>query len=609
MKKSLLALLFVGLSISFALGADSADSLASSQTLSLILQQKTISQQDSIEKELLRQQIENTKLASKRKELEGQLRQRETSDSLKIEQLRLEIELNKEVTVGYPVILGQDTVITLHTNFASFSPSERAENTRKQLRRIVSSYDPDFDTLAITHDDHTTDIRFGKNVVLTIGHSDALWHETSQQALAKQYADSMQQSLAKYKKQTGIKAIIKQISFSIIVIGACVGLIFGINRLFNRRLVRFIRDKKDVWFKGFSIRNYQLLNSDREVSVILFFLKTIRYLLIIVALYVAIPLLFSIFPATKDLANTLFDWILSPVKMIAKGVIGYIPNLLIIAVIYLAFKYLLKGLKFLMHEIEVGNLVIPGFYADWSRATFNILRTVIYAFCFVIIFPYLPGSGSDVFKGVSVFLGLMLSLGSSSVVANIMAGMVITYMRPFKTGDHIKIGDQTGDVLEKTPFVTRVLTHKKEVVTIPNSNILSSTVINYSTSNKDKGVIFHTTITIGYDAPWRQVHAMMQQAAQRTEFVLSDPAPFVLQTSLDDFYVSYQLCVYTKNPEKQATINSALNSNIQDVFNEHGVEIMSPHYRAERNGELTTIPSDYSTAKPLQQGPPQQDKQ
>lgn len=599
MKKSLFALLLLLGSICLAMGAHSADSLASSQTLSLILQQQTANQKDSIEKELLQQQIENTKLASKRTELEQQLRQRVVSDSLKKEQLRLEIELNKEVTVGYPVILGQDTVITLHTNFASFSAGERAENTRKQLRRIASSYNPDFDTLALVQDDHTTEIRFGKNVILTLGHSDALWHETSQLSLAKQYADSMQKAIAKYKKQTGMMAIIKQIGFSILVVGACVGLIFGINRLFSRRLARLIRDKKDVWFNGFSIRNYQLLNSEREVSVILFLLKIIRYLLIIVALYVAIPLLFSIFPATKNLADTLFAWILSPVKMIVKGVVDYIPNLLIIAVIYLAFKYSLKGIKFLMHEIEVGNLVIPGFYADWSRATFNILRTVIYAFCFVMIFPYLPGSGSDVFKGVSVFLGLMLSLGSSSVVANIMAGMVITYMRPFRNGDHIKIGDQTGDVLEKTPFVTRILTHKKEVVTIPNSNILSSTVINYSTSNQDKGVIFHTTITIGYDAPWRTVHSLMQQAASRTEFVLQDPAPFVLQTSLDDFYVSYQLCVYTKNPEKQASINSALNSNIQDVFNENGVEIMSPHYRAERNGEQSTIPTDYSTAQPL----------
>lgn len=601
MKKTILVILLMGLGWSIAMGSASADSTSSSQTLSLILQQKSITAQDSVEKELLRQQIENTKLSSKRKELEDQLRKKETSDSLKIEQLRLEIELNKEVTVGYPVVLGQDTVITLHTNFGSFSAAERAENTRKQLRRVVSQFDPQTDTLSILHDDHTTDIKLGKNVILTIGHSDALWHETSQQTLAQEYAQSMQLALEKHKKETGVKAIIKQIGLSLLVIVVCVGLIYCINLLFSRRLSRLILDKKDIWFKGVSVRNYQILNSEREIAMILFFLKILRYLLIVVVLYVAIPLLFSIFPATRNLADTLFAWILSPVKMIVKGVVDYIPNILIITVIYLSFRYLLKGLKFIMHEIEQGKLVIPGFYADWSKATFNILRTVIYAFCFVMIFPYLPGSGSDVFKGVSVFLGLMLSLGSSSVVANIMAGMVITYMRPFKTGDHIKIGDQTGDVLEKTPFVTRILTHKKEVVTIPNSNILSSTVINYSTSNQDKGVIFHTTITIGYDAPWRKVHALMQEAAHRTEFVLQEPAPFVLQTSLDDFYVSYQLCVYTKNPEKQASINSALNSNIQDVFNENGVEIMSPHYRAERNGEQTTIPTDYATATPLEQ--------
>ena len=221
-----------------------------------------------------------------------------------------------------------------------------------------------------------------------------------------------------------------------------------------------------------------------------------------------------------------------------------------------------------------------------------IITMILYAFTFVLIFNYLPYSDSTVFQGVSVFVGLLFSLGSSSAIGNIVAGFVITYMRPFKVGDHINIGNVTGDVVEKSPIVTRIRTHKQEIVTIPNSTILSASVTNYSISAiESQGIIFHVSITIGYDVPWRKVHAMMIQAALRSDYILRKPAPFVLQTSLDDFYVSYQLCAYSKHPQKQATIYSLLNQNIQDVFAENHVEIMSPHYRAERDGNESTIPT------------------
>lgn len=279
-----------------------------------------------------------------------------------------------------------------------------------------------------------------------------------------------------------------------------------------------------------------------------------------------------------------------PVEFIFRAVVDYIPNLFVILVIWFAMKYVLRGLKYIMGEIAAGKLKINGFYSDWADATYNIIRFLLYAFSFVMMFPYLPGSDSEIFKGVSVFVGIIFSLGSSSAIGNIVAGMVITYMRPFKVGDHVKIGEMTGDILEKTPFVTRMKTHKREVITIPNSTILAASVVNYSTSAAEQGIIFHVTITIGYDVPWRKVHQMMIEAALRSKYILKEPTPFVLQTSLDDFYVSYQLCAYSKNPEKQAGIYSQLNQNIQDVFFENNVEIMSPHYRAERDGSSIAIP-------------------
>lgn len=218
------------------------------------------------------------------------------------------------------------------------------------------------------------------------------------------------------------------------------------------------------------------------------------------------------------------------------------------------------------------------------------------AFAATVAFPYLPGSQTPAFQGISIFLGLLVSLGSSSAIANIVAGIILTYTRAFLVGDRVKITDTTGDVVEKTLFVTRIRTIKNVVITIPNAAVLGSHVINYSAAANDPAtppLILHTTITLGYDVPWRKVHDVLTKAALATGQILEEPAPFVLQTSLDDFYVSYELNAYTSSPGIMAKIYSELHQNIQDQCNEANIEILSPHYRAERDGNQTTIPVDY----------------
>ena len=331
----------------------------------------------------------------------------------------------------------------------------------------------------------------------------------------------------------------------------------------------------------------------KSLMSVLFILKIIRYLIILILLYLTIPILFSIFPPTRRLADLLFGYILSPLRKIAISVVEYIPELITIVIIIFITRYVLKFFKFLSQEIKAEKLKIPGFFPDWASPTYNIVKVLVLAFMFIVIFPYLPGSDSPVFKGVSVFLGIVFSLGSSSIIGNMIAGLVITYMRPFQIGDRIKIGDVLGDVIEKTPFVTRIRTPKKEFITLPNSNILASSVVNYSTSKREDGIILHTTITIGYDVPWRQVHELLIEAALKTKHVNKSTQPFVLQTSLDDFYVSYQLNAHTNEPSMQPAIYSELHQNIQDGFNEAGIEIMSPHYRATRDGNAVTLPFNY----------------
>ena len=256
-------------------------------------------------------------------------------------------------------------------------------------------------------------------------------------------------------------------------------------------------------------------------------------------------------------------------------------------------KYVIRFVKYIFHEIEFEKLKINGFHSDWAMPTYSIIRFLLYAFMFVLIFPYLPGSDSNIFKGVSVFIGVLFSLGSSTAIANMVAGLVITYMRPFKLGDRIKIGEVVGDVVEKTLLVTRIKTVKNEIITIPNSSVLSGNTTNYSSETTNTGLIVHTTVTIGYDVPWKDMHQALIDAALKTDMILETPKPFVLQTSLEDFYVSYQVNAYTREAGKQAIIYSNLHQNIQDVCNERGIEILSPHYRAARDGNKSTIPSDY----------------
>jgi small-conductance mechanosensitive channel len=335
-----------------------------------------------------------------------------------------------------------------------------------------------------------------------------------------------------------------------------------------------------------------VVTAERSLNALLLLNKVLRWLMVLFILYITLPVLFGIFPWTQDLAATLFGYVTRPLGGILSAVWHFLPNLITIVVIFFVFHYVIKGLAFLRNEVERGVLTLPGFYPDWAAPTFQLLRIVLYAFMLVVVFPYLPGSDSPIFRGVTVFLGALFTFGSAGSLSNIIAGLVLTYMRSFQISDRVMIGEVTGDVIEKTMLVTRVRTVKNEIISIPNSTVIGSHTINYTSESVGRGLILHSTITIGYDAPWRLVHELLIDAAKATEHLKAEPTPFVLQTSLDDFYVSYEINAYTDQPAKQALIYSQLYQNIQDRFNAAGVEIMSPGYVAARDGNASTIPAD-----------------
>lgn len=316
----------------------------------------------------------------------------------------------------------------------------------------------------------------------------------------------------------------------------------------------------------------------------------LRALVLMAFLYAMLTLLFQIFPSSRYLAEGLFNLVKQPVAKGFRSFWNYLPNLAIIVLAIWVFIQLRKAVKFFFQEIKDEHLKIPGFYKDWAMPTSSLIIFVLYIFLAVLIFPYLPGSDSTAFQGISIFLGVLVSLGSSSAIANVMAGLVITYMRPFQVGHRIKIGDTIGDIMEKTLLITRVRTIKNEVVTIPNAMVLQNATVNYSAEEAERGLIVHSTVTIGYDIEQTEIESALIESAKRTQHLLDSPSPFVLRTSLDDFYVSYQINAYTANANLQADIQSALHGHILDVCKERDIEIMSPHYRAMRDGNASTIP-------------------
>lgn len=356
-------------------------------------------------------------------------------------------------------------------------------------------------------------------------------------------------------------------------------LIWGI-WIFFRRFTEKMRGYGEKKFKPVVIKKFNLLGTAQIINGCSFLLRILKYTVTVFQLFITVPIIFSLFQVTKDLATTLFHYILTPIKNIALATLNFIPDLITIAIIIFIMRYILRTLNYFAKGLEKGKLKLTGFYPEWARPTYNILRVLVYAFTVAVVYPYLPGSQSAIFKGVSVFVGVIFSLGSSSAISNLVAGLVITYMRPFKIGDRIKLGDVVGFVIEKSPIVIRLRTHKNEYVTFPNVMVLNSITTNYTTSQEtdEEGLILHADVTMNYKVPWPQVHEILLAAAKKTSNTEKTPKPFVLQQALDDYYCRYEINVYTKAVSKIPSIYSELYQNLQDGFNEAGIDLTAPAY-------------------------------
>ncbi|MFK1814801.1 mechanosensitive ion channel family protein [Bacteroides fragilis] len=548
---------------------------------------------DSVRMADMKKELEEARLseANMRMEMEQMRLKAFAADSVKLAQQRARIDSLRQFTPGVPVVVEGDTLFYLYTKRGGYTPLQRAEMIDAAIMQLGKRFTLHPDSVYIESSDIVTDLMYGNKVIASFTDQDGLWEGRSREQLATDKRKIVVQKLKELKEEHSLWQLGKRILYFVLVLAGQYLLFWLTGWLFRKLKVR-IQKLKDTRLKPISIQNYELLDTQRQVNLLIFLSNLLRYVIMLLQLLITVPLLFAIFPQTKGLAYQIFSYIWNPIKNILVGIVDYIPNLFAILIICFAVKYLVRLVHYLSREVEAGRLKFGGFYPDWAMPTYHIIRFLLYAFMIAMIYPYLPGAKNGVFQGISVFVGLIVSLGSSTVIGNVIAGLVITYMRPFKLGDRIQLNDTTGNVIEKTPLVTRIKTPKNEVVTIPNSFIMSSHTVNYSASAREYGLIIHSEVTIGYDVPWRQVHQLLIEAALNTPGVIDDPRPFVLETSLSDWYPVYQINAYIREADKLAQIYSDLHQNIQDRFNEAGIEIMSPHYMAMRDGNESTIPKD-----------------
>ncbi|BCU11770.1 mechanosensitive ion channel family protein [Microcystis aeruginosa] len=496
----------------------------------------------------------------------------------------------------FPVMLDNQELFTIRQGIGSFSAQERAKSITARIEKIADDdvLSPEDLTIKIDPEDKNPSIILGDTVIATITSKDAKLHAVSQEVLAERALAKMKAAIVRYRQERQPDNLFKDAVLTVSATLATV-LIFWVIIFISSRVFPQIQRLITSLVPGVVFQNFEIISSQTIGIFSLRVLQFIRTLIILTILYFYLTFVLRLFPWTRKFGDGFLQYFFSALEVISQEIAKYLPNIFIILIIVFITHYLLRAIKPFFTGLERENLVINGFYPDWAKPTYNLLSLLIIALAIVIAFPYLPGFNSPAFQGVSVFLGVLFSLGSTSAIANVVGGIILIYTRSFQLGDKISIGDVIGDVIEKGLLVTRIRTPANRIITIPNSSLLNTNVINFSVSQREfkQPLILQTTVTLGYDLPWRKVHATLKEAALATQFIVSEPAPFVLQTSLDDFYVSYQLNAYTDHPSKMVYIYSELHQNIQDKCNEVGIEIMSPHYKALRDGNHSTIPENY----------------
>ena len=478
-----------------------------------------------------------------------------------------------------PVIVDGETLFLLR-GITAYPAEERAAVVRKRIIAAARDWGISGSDIALLEKEGQHQVYADKNLLLTIFDADAELENLDRKTIADSYRDTIDDTINRYRRDRSPEVLLENTGYALVATMVGGLLLWAILRFFGwldgwigRRVARTLN--------SLGQRAHPLIHAGQIWTLMGSLNRLVRLLTLLLFTYFYLNTVLRLYPWTRPAANVLLDVILHPLQRIGQGVLDALPDLVFIAVLYMLVRYLLRVTHAFFDGISRGRIRLENFDPDWAEPTYKIVRVLFIIGAVVIAYPYIPGSDSLAFKGVSVFLGVLLSLGSSSFIANVIAGIMMTYRGAFKVGDRVRIGDVVGTVEEIRLMVTRLVTSKNEIVVVPNSNILESDVVNYSVYARRDGVILHTTVGIGYDVPWRQVEALLLLAVARTGGFKANPPAFVRQILLGDFAVNYEVNAYCDDASKLNVLYSALHASIQDVFNEHGVQIMSPAYESD----------------------------
>ena len=473
---------------------------------------------------------------------------------------------------------------------SSFTAEQRAAAVSKRIKSAAADQTVSSDSVKlITEGDHLA-VYAGVNFLMNVYEQDAEVEQISMGTLAYIIKQKTSEAMKLYRHDRSRPVLIKKSINALVALVIQTLILLLILWVF--RLISMVFQKRITSrIESLETKSFSLIRANQIWKIYNSVFRLLRIVIITVFVAFSLNYVLGLFPWTRNVSTYVLKLLGDPFVSMGKGILHFLPDLAFLVVLYFIVRYLLKLSRLLFKGIQEGGIVFKKFDPDWAMPTYRIFRVFVIIFAVIIAFPYIPGSDSTAFKGISVFIGVLLSLGSSSFISNLIAGYFMTYRGAFKMGDRIQVGDQVGFVEAQEVLVTRLRTIKNEEVIIPNSTMLNSNILNFSKKAREQGLIIHTVVGIGYETPWRMVEAMLKEAADRTEELLKEPPPFVLQLSLGDFAVNYEINAYCNDVSHLRRTYTLLHQNILDVFNENNVQIMTPAY--EQDPEIPkVVPAD-----------------
>ena len=463
---------------------------------------------------------------------------------------------------------------------SSRSAQARAYNIADRIESVAADGHIPIDTVRGVASDGAMRLMAHDRLLMVVTEADARLEQLTPAELATFHLDKIRQAITAYRQARSPDALRRDLSYAaaatlVLLLTIALGLWLA------RRLDHVLDQRLYTRIHALGIQSWEILRAERIKEVLSTALRVVRAIAILLVIVAYLDFVLGRFPATRPLSRHFLDWVAGPLATIGWAIAVEMPNLVFLAILSFVFRFALKLIRLFFDAVGRGTVRLAGFEAEWALPTYKIVRFAVIAFGLIVAYPYIPGAQSAAFKGVSIFVGVLFSLGSSSAIANLIAGYMMTYRRAFRVGDRVQIGEAIGDVTAMRLQVTHLRSLKHEELILPNSQILNSTVINYSSLARSGGLILHTVVAIGYDTPWRQVEAMLLLASERTPGLLKEPRPFVLQQQLADFAVHYELNVYCDDAQAMLQLYTELHKHVLDVFNEYGVTIMTPAYRAD----------------------------